>query len=198
MTICTKKAHGPKSTGAKSERAPRHAEVTISGCSYADIAKQLRTTANPNQTGVNIWSLDETRSGETRIRVMGGKDMAAKLCEAIRPNGVTVRTRQRKTAVQASRLEDECSEEDIKRAIMAALKTTQTSAEIVSLRALRGKSMRATIIMDEDEAKKLVELPRVLVGIISTNFRVQKMLDAHPPREVQRARPLETVLQLRA
>lgn len=175
VTFCTRKHHGPPPEKAKPQREQRHAEVIISGSTYADIARQLRANASPETTGVDIWSMEETRAGETRVRVMGGRDMASKLCQAIGPKlvGASARTRQKKVAVQASRLEEECTPAEVVEAIKRALGTGHTSAEVINLRPSRGRSLRATVVMDEEEANRLVATPRVRIGLITTSFRLK-------------------------
>lgn len=168
ITFCTRKQHGSTPESANSQREPRHAEVIISGSSYADIARQMRTNASPDATGVDIWSMEETR-----VRVVGGNSMASKLCQAIGPKlvGASVRMKQKKAAMQANRLKEESTPEEVIAAIKKALGSSHTSAVVVSLRPTRGRSMRATVVMDEDEAKRLAEVPRVRIGLITTSFR---------------------------
>lgn len=174
VTLCTMKQHGKQGPSERTQRRPaRHAEVIVNanGRSFADIAKLLKESARPDETGVDIWSLDKMPSGDARIRVLGGTSKAEELCRAIQPSVGTasVWTRQKKIAMQVSRLEDECTEEDITKAIAEAL-GKQTTAKVVNLRPLRGGSLKATVIVDEDDARRLAEIPRVRIGLISTTF----------------------------
>lgn len=174
VTLCTMKQHGKPTTSERTQRRPpRHAEVIVNanGRSYAEIAKLLKESARPDETGVDIWSLDKMPSGDARIRVLGGTSKAEELCRAIQPRvgAASVWTRQKKVAMQVSRLEEECTEEDITKAIGEAL-GKQTTAKVVNMRPLRGGSLKATVIVDEDDARRLAEIPRVRIGLISTTF----------------------------
>lgn len=53
LTLCTRRNHGPREGTGKKQ--PRHAEVIVSGKSYAEVTKELRQNASAGSNGVEIW-----------------------------------------------------------------------------------------------------------------------------------------------
>lgn len=91
-----------------------------------------------------------------------------------------MRRHQRKVALHVSRLEEECTEEDITEAIKGALGRPVTDVAVVNIRPLRYDSKKATVIMWEDDAKELELIQSVRIGIISTSFKIRAPLAEVP------------------
>lgn len=177
VTICSRKYLNTSKAAPpilkENVRKPRQGEILIQGegRSFPEISKALKENANPEKTGVEIAGIQQLESGNVRIKVIGGSKKAEDLYLAIKDTieGVTVQGSD-KTTLHVNRLEKDCTKEDIIEGVRKALRKPELVVEVTSIRPAFGSSAKASVVLGRDEAKDLVALDRVVIGIISVRF----------------------------
>lgn len=137
-----------------------------------------------SSANVEISAIKKTQAGDMKVCVIGGREKAHTLHEAIKdqlPNARVAASRQKRKVLHIRDLEACCTKEDIVSGISQALGRTDTDMVISSLRDGYGNTTNATVIIAEEQANQLLLRKRVLIGIVSAPIR-ERVFQRSPPK----------------
>jgi len=151
--------------------------VSASGKSYAEILQAMKDTVKPDEMNIDILSIKKGSNNEMLIRTKRGADSVSMIEQAMsKVPDVKVRSKDRSAVLHIIDLDGQTTSEEI---IDAFKRHVGDSCDIrvSSLRPAYGETQRATVILPEPVAVKLVSLGRIRVGYVSCKVLRRKTDD---------------------
>lgn len=139
----------------------------VEGKTYADLLKTVKTSVDPKEIGVEINEVKQTRGGELLLTIRNGteklKDLERQIKQKI-PSAVSSILRRNRKVLHIQDLDATVNEEEVGRAITEAISVKTETFQVKALRPAYGNQQKVTIIMEEADAKKLIELGKIKIG----------------------------------
>lgn len=184
ITLCSRRKHednGEKKWQKTRRNEEKQAGILIrsEGRSYAQILRSIEENVSTDDQ--NISRIERRANGDISISVLGGRNKAEELQKSLgeKIDGVRMGRGNRRALLHVSNLTEECAADDIKAAVHTAIGDEAANVVVTSVRGAYGNTARASIILDEEDAVKLLAIDRVKIGLISTRFR-------RPPEKCRR------------
>lgn len=146
--------------------------VKMKGTSYADLLKKLKESVDPEELGVDLNGVKQTRNGDMLLLVKNGMKKAEDLKNKIKEKLPTANTSHvtSKKVIHLKDLDGVTNTEEIREAVSRCLKTEQENIDIRALRPAYGGRQNVTVILKSEDADKLIEMGNIKIGW--TNCRI--------------------------
>lgn len=155
---------GPKNkpTGPK----PETIRVQMKDKTYSDILKAVKRAVNPDQIGVDVGKVAKLRNGDLILTIRNGSDKAEVLKREIGEKlpEATTSLLTKKKVLHIKGMDEIATKEEVKEAVVKAIAVNPESFEIRALRPAYGGKQNVTIVIKENDGKKLVEMESIKIG----------------------------------
>lgn len=159
-------------------RSPRTDALILKaeGKTYAEMLRAIKEAAPEGENGIK--AAKKTRNGEVLLTMEGGRDKISTLKTAItnKVEGVQTRCiRKGETILHLSNVDAITTREEVRTSIQRQINAADIEIEIRSLRPTQRENQIATVAVDSDTAKKLLELGQLRIGF--NTCRVRERVD---------------------
>lgn len=146
--------------------------VKMRGTPYAELLKKLKETVNPEEIGVDLSGVKQTRNGDMILIVKNGANKAEDLKNMIKEKLPTANTSHliSKKVIHIKDLDGITNTEEVRDAISRLLATDEENIEIRALRPSYGGRQNVTAIVKSEDADKLIQMRHMKIGW--TNCRI--------------------------
>lgn len=146
--------------------------VKMKGTSYAELLKKLKETVNPEEIGVDLNGVKQTRNGDMLLIVKNGAKKAEDLKNMIKEKLPTANTSHvtSKKVIHIKGLDGITNTEEVRDAISRLLATEEENIEIRALRPAYGGRQNVTAILKSEDADKCIQMRNIKIGW--TNCRI--------------------------
>lgn len=174
-----KKAQVDKNTAPerKSKKKSDGLIIQVKDKSYAEMLTVVKQKINPAEFGVDIKDISQTRQGDLLLKVGNGFDKAEELKQVIKekiPDASTSLLLNKKV-IHIKGMDGITKEHEIRGAISSAISVGENSFKLSSLRPAFGNRQNVTVIMQEEDAEKLLKMEIIKIGWTSCKVRERKV-----------------------
>lgn len=168
--------NGRTSNGGGKRKKDDGLLVQAGNQSYADLLKIVKQTINPDEIGVDIKDISKTRKGQLLVRVGNGVQKTKELREKIKEKLPEVSTSllRNDKVLHIKGMDETITEGEIVGAIATVISVEKDSFKVSSVRPSFGGKRNATIIMNENDAEKLIKTGAIRIGWTSCKIKERK------------------------
>lgn len=165
-----------KTTGEKSTKNNREHAVVVKaeGRQYADILKELKSQTAED---IEVNNVKKTRKGDLLLVLKGGKEAADKaksiIMQKTRCQNVVSKDNSKRKILHIAGMDCETTRDEVQKCIAAEVAEAQEEINVTSIRPAYAETQKATIVVKEEIARKMLERQRVKIGWTICRVRMQ-------------------------